>query len=420
MRWAFAIWCVLLLLRQSVFAADWPQWRGPDRDGHVRVDAAVPTSLPAEPKVLWHFKIGDGLASPVVTDGKVFYMDAQNDREVLHEIAETDGHELWRADLDATFQDPQSAPGPRCTPVVHDGYVFAQSCRGELRCFNVTNGSVVWRTSYVTNFGAVVTGEKGNAEGAARHGYAAAPLFALGGIYATVGGADGASVVCFEWLTGKVRWKSQDDTAAYAPPIFGYIHETPQIIVFTGRGLISLNPSAGQLFWRVPLKTSAARHVTTPVIEDDMIFVASHEIGLVGVKVSSDDGIAWQATKAWSHRELAINIASPVLAGGYIYGLGPEKNFICVEAKTGKLMWSQTGYITGPPDASHAAFIVMNKNILALTDGGQLVLFPADPKAFKEISRVQVCGKTWCNPAYSNGKLYLRDGRELMCVRLMD
>src|ERR1700753_82787 len=103
MRAACYIICFLTLLTHDAFAADWPQWRGMDRDGHVPAGIAVPTGLPAEPKILWHFKIGDGLASPVVAAGRVFYLDAQNGREVAHENSAVDGKEIWRADLDATF-----------------------------------------------------------------------------------------------------------------------------------------------------------------------------------------------------------------------------------------------------------------------------------------------------------------------------
>ena len=119
-----------LLLPVSTFAADWPQWRGPDRTGHVPDGVAIPTTLAAEPKILWRIKIGEGLASPVVAGGKVFYLDNQTDQEVLHALTESDGKELWRANIDGVFADDQSKPGPRCTPLVDDGRVYAQSCNG--------------------------------------------------------------------------------------------------------------------------------------------------------------------------------------------------------------------------------------------------------------------------------------------------
>ena len=183
-------------------------------------------------------------------------------------------------------------------------------------------------------------------------------------------------------------------------------------------GVIALDLSDGKLLWRSPIKTTFARHVITPNVWEDMVCVSSHEVGLIGVKISRHDK-DWQADQAWVSKEEAINFSSPVAVGEYLYGLGPSKNFMCVDLKTGKQMWSQTGEINTGAWQAHAAFIVMDKNILALTDGGQLVLFASDPQAFREISKAQVCGKTWCNPAYSDGKLFLRDAHELMCVALM-
>jgi outer membrane protein assembly factor BamB len=407
----------LLLLPLGISAADWPQWRGPDRTGHVPDGVAVPTALPAEPKILWRIKIGEGLASPVVAGGKVFYLDNQADQETLHAVAESDGHELWRANIDGVFADNQSAPGPRCTPLVDDGRVYAQSCNGELRCFNAANGSPVWNVNYTKDFSAVMIGEKGSAAGASRHGNAASPVIDGDKLYATVGGTNGEGVVCFQKATGKIIWKSQNDEAAYAAPIIAIVLGQRQLIDFSANGLIGLDLADGRLLWRTPLKTPNARHATTPVVVDDMVLVASFQIGLAGVRISRD-GADWQSTKAWAARDSAMNFASPVAVGGYVYGLGPARNFVCVEVKSGRQLWSKEGYVAGAAGSDHAAFLVMGGNILALTDGGELVLFPADPGGFKELGRVQVCGRNWCNPAYSDAKLFLRDGHELMCLSL--
>lgn len=399
-------------------AEDWPQWRGPQRDGHVPSSVAVPTNLPSEPKIVWRKPIEDGWASPVVADRKVFYLDNQDGRETVHAIGENDAKELWHADLDKSFHDGQSPAGPRCTPVVDGDRVYVQSCRGELKCLKTSDGSAIWSVNYTKDFSAKFIGEVGTSQGASRHGYTGAPLIDGDRLYASVGGTNGEGVVCFEKKTGKVIWKSQNDMAAYAAPIAEKVDGVKQLIDFVADGVMGLDLNDGKLLWRVSLKTSSARHVTTPVVDGNFVSVSSHEVGLVAVKVSHEGG-NWLATRAWVSKPEAINFSSPVLVDGFLYGLGPEKNFECVEFKTGKQMWSQTGYINTGGGTAHAAFIVMGKNILTLTDGGQLVLFAADPHAFKEIGRAQVCGKTWCNPAYANGKLFLRDTKDLICVQLM-
>jgi len=409
--------CAVLLVSHAD-AADWPQWRGPDRTGYVPKGVAVPTKLPDDPKILWRVKVGDGLSSPVIAGGKVFYSDNQEGREVLHAVSAMDAKELWHADIDKVHGDSQSLPGPRCTPVVDGDRIYAQSCRGELHCLKVSDGSLLWKVNYTTDFSAIFMGEKGQAQGATRHGNDGSPLVDGADLFAQVGGTNGESVVAFDKVSGKVIWKSQNDQASYAAPIIATIGGTRQLVVFTADAVIGLSIEKGNLLWRSPMKTTFARHAATPVVIGDIVLASSHEIGLVGIKISRE-GEGWQATRAWTSKDSAINFASPVGVGEYLYGLGPNKNFICVDPKTGKQMWSQPGYINTSGGQAYASFIVTDKNVLSLTDGGQLVLFAADPNAFKEVGKVQVCAKNWCNPAYAGGKLYLRDAHELMCVALM-
>jgi outer membrane protein assembly factor BamB len=142
---------------------------------------------------------------------------------------------------------------------------------------------------------------------------------------------------------------------------------------------------------------------------------------MIGARISraKDQFVAGQA---WLSKESAMNFSSPVAVGRYLYGLGPDKNFECVEIATGKQIWSKSGYFQSSADKSYGGFIVIGGNILCLTDGGQLVLFEANAEKFVEHGTAQICGVNWCNPAYDNGKLYLRDGNkgpgELLCVDL--
>ncbi|MBI3851937.1 MAG: PQQ-like beta-propeller repeat protein [Verrucomicrobia bacterium] len=401
---------------------DWAQWRGPMRNGHVPDSWTVPDHLPAQPKVVWRIKTGESFASPVVSGGKVFYSDNVGGKETLHAVDGANAKELWNAAIDDVHQDTQGPPAPRCTPMVDGDRVYAQSCRGELQCLSVADGKLIWRVNYPKDLGAIFIGEKGNAPGAARHGNNASPIVDGEQLIACAGGTNGASVVCFDKRTGKVIWKSQNDQAGYAAPMIAPIAGVKQVVCFTVEGVLSVARDDGRFLWRTPVKTAYARHATTPVIYDDMVVVASHQAGLIGIKISRKDDTL-NAEQVWVNKEAAMNFASPVAVGKYLYGLGPAKNIFCVEIPTGKLMWSKQGYIKTSADMAHAAFLVMGKNILISTDGGELVLITADPSECKEISRVQVCGLNWCNPAYADGKLYLREGvkstGELLCLDLL-
>ena len=413
---------VIIFLACPLRAEDWTQWRGPTRNGHVSPSTRVPTSLPVDPKVIWQLKVGEGFASPVVAGGKVFYFDNQQGHETLHAIDTADHRELWRAVVDDTFQDEQGPPGPRCTPMVDGDRVYAQSGKGELQCLRVADGKMIWRINFLKDFGASFLGEDSKVPGASEHGYTAAPVIDGERVIACVGGTNSAGVVCFDKRTGKIIWKSQDDLAAYAAPIVATLGGVKQAVCFTVPGLIGLNLTEGKLLWRVPLKTSYGRNVTTPVIVDDWVVVGSYQAGLAGVKISGD-GAALKAEQVWLNKSAAMNFSSPVAVGEHIYGLGPAKNLICVERATAKIAWSKEGFFNTAPNVSYAAFLGMGKNILVSTDGGQLILVAAEAKEFRELGRAQVCGLNWCSPAYADGRLYIRDGIKstgnLFCVELL-
>jgi outer membrane protein assembly factor BamB len=169
--------------------------------------------------------------------------------------------------------------------------------------------------------------------------------------------------------------------------------------------------------------------VTTPVVVGNIVMVASYEFSMIGVELTHESiagnvthwaaTTKWNAAVKWHTKKLMVNFASPVAVGEYLYGLGPGKNIFCLEVQTGKTMWSKEGYTPTPVESGHAAFLAMGKNLLLLTDAGELVLFAAYPAEFKELGRTQVCGANWCNPAYADGKLFVRDARELICVELL-
>jgi outer membrane protein assembly factor BamB len=129
-------------------------------------------------------------------------------------------------------------------------------------------------------------------------------------------------------------------------------------------------------------------------------------------------GAGLAAQPLWTKKELGVNFASPVAIGDHLYGLGMHKNVMCVDIATGKVDWDQTGCITSSADKAFAGFIAVGSSLLMLNDAGELILFASDPAQFNQLGRVQVCGTNWCSPAYADGKLYIRDRKELRCVEI--
>ena len=170
------------------------------------------------------------------------------------------------------------------------------------------------------------------------------------------------------------------------------------------------------------MKTDYGRHVAAPLSHKDMVVAGSHQVGLQGIRIARE-GDKLSAATVWKNIEAQPNITHGVRVGNHYYGLGDPAKLVCVDIATGKTEWSEDSLSFPDPKRAMAAFIVMDKNILSLSSGGELCLFAASPKSFTELGRTQVCGINWCMPAYADGKLYVRDGIKkkggnLICVVL--
>lgn len=418
-----ALVATLLCSGPGIRAADWPQFRGPERTGFLPVAPGLPAQLPSSLPVAWRVKAGEGFASPVVAAGQVYLFDNQEGRETLRALAASDGRELWRAAVDECFKDSQGPPGPRCTPVVDGDRVYAQSCRGELHCLSVADGKKLWGVNFSRDFGAVFIGEKGNAPGATRHGNNGSPLVDGDLLYASVGSTNGAGMVAFDKRTGAVKWKSGNEVAAYAPPVISRTWRPRQLVNFMADAVLGFDPDTGRQLWRFPLKTAFARHVMTPLLyeRENLVVIGSHQTGLIGVRVKAEGG-GYVAAEAWRRMEAAPNFASGFWFARSYYGLGPSRNLVCVDLATGTMRWSQDSWISSSADKAHAGFVFDASRALALLDDGQLILWEPRPAGYRELGRTQVCGVNWCQPAVADGRLYVREGLkgpgQLICLGL--
>jgi outer membrane protein assembly factor BamB len=393
-------------------AGDWPQWRGVNRD--ARAETPV-SSLPKDAKPAWRLPVGPGFSAPVVANGKLVYLDEQNAKEVAHCVDADTGKPLWNTPFADSAGD-EWGKGPRCTPFIDGDRVYAQSMNGEFHCLSLENGKPIWGFSF-EKYGIAFSTK--SAEGtASRRGNNGSGVIDGDRVFVPVGAKD-ASIVCLDKKTGKELWKSGSDEAAYSSFVVATLSETKQLVAFTAEALTGVDLKTGETLWRVPFRTGAKRHAATPVIVGDTVTVNSQTIGLVCTRVSKEDG-KWNATQAWVNKPLTINLATPVFVDGHFYTYGPirTKDYVCVDAATGATKWTQGGFGIGKDQTDYASSIVVGKNVLILTYDGQLVLIAANPEKYTELGRIQACGKTWSYPAFANGKLYVRDGRELQCLDL--
>ena len=408
-----ALFLSILGSTSNVSAADWPQWRGPARTGHS-LGAKAPAALPREASPVWRSPVGGGFSGVIVAGRTLVYLDENGSREIAHALDAKTGTELWQLDYADVFRDEWGA-GPRATPIIDGERVYVQSCNGEFRCLKLKDGTVLWRTSFEKDFGVKFLGSKANDGTATRRGSNGSGVIDGDRLIVPVGSTNGASLVCFDKLTGKVLWQSGNDEAAYSSFMAATLAGVRQVVAFTADALLGADIATGRILWRVPLKTNAKRHAASPVILGDRVVVNSHSIGMVCFEISRA-GAGLKAAQAWVNKELLINLATPVAVNGFLYSQGPSGDYVCVDAANGKVKWSQAGF--GGTKKDYSSTISAGDKLLVLTEGGQLILLAANPEKYTELGRTQACGNTWSFPALANGKLFVRDGRQLACFDL--
>jgi outer membrane protein assembly factor BamB len=412
--------CVsLAVLSISVHAADWPQWRGPNRDAVV-VDQNHPLNqLPAEPKVLWKIDAGPGQSSPVIAGGKVVFLDAQNEQETAHCVEAASGKILWSVPLGPTvIFSPEYGGGPRCTPLIDGDRVYAQTSAGEFRCLALADGRVLWKVSFSDDYGATWLGNRSGEPAAKetasrRHGNNGSAAVDGDRIFVPVGSPDGATLVCFDKKNGKEIWRAGSDNTAYSSVMVGTLAGVRQAVHFTADALMGVDVADGRILWRVPLKTSAKRHACTPVISGDSVTVASTSIGMLRFGITKS-GPEFKAEPVWSARNLKTNICTPTLVGKNLYtlGSGDRADLMCLDLETGDPLWAQRGF------GDYTSITAVNDKLLALTSAGELLLLKANPASYEELGRTQLCARTWASPAYADGKIYVKDEAHLIALAL--
>lgn len=319
----------LVLLASTAPAADWPQWLGPRRDGSSPEKVAP---WKGQLKVAWRQPVGEGHSSPIVAGGKVFLHSRVKDKD-QEEIASFDiktGQPGWRFAYERGKFDSPFGLGPRATPAIVDGKLYAFGATGFLTCVNLADGQKVWQIETLKQFKAANL----------FFGASCSPLVEGDNVVVDVGGK-GASVVAFKKADGQVAWKTLDDRASYSSPVAIGEGKSRQLLQLTQQGLVSLNPATGALFWKFPFVDKINESSTTPVLIGNLILASSVTLGSVGLKMTTDDGKP-AIEPEWKNTDLNCYFSTPVAVGKeHIYMVTgkllppPESILQCVEVATG-------------------------------------------------------------------------------------
>ncbi|MHB0957450.1 MAG: PQQ-binding-like beta-propeller repeat protein [Pirellulaceae bacterium] len=408
-------------------AEDWPQWRGPTRDGVWRETGLIDT-FPA-PRLAWKWSvaIGAGYCGPTVANGRVYVMDRQTEPKEVERVLcfdEQSGQPLWVHAYACQYGGISYTAGPRASVTLDAGRAFALGSTGHLHCLDAASGQVLWHRDLNQEYRIRMP----------EWGIAAAPLVVEDLVILQIGGRDGACVIGLETASGVERWRALDDRASYSAPIRIEQAGEPVVIVWNGDAMVGLDPRKGKVWWRVEFPPrNMPIGVPTPVVEGDRVFVSSFYDGSLMVRLG---GPPPTAEKLWSQRgsnerntqALHCMISTPLMLGGYVYGVDSYGELRCLRADTGERVWEDQ---TATPRArwSNIHMVRQADRVWMFNERGELIIAKLAPTGFEEISRAQLIepttdqlsqrgGVCWSHPAFANQHVFARNDKQLVCARL--
>ncbi len=414
------------LLCVDVFAAEWPQWRGPNRDGVWSEEGIVKDFGDAQLPVLWRTPVSNGYSGPTVADGRVYVTDrltspAQVERVLCFDAGT--GKPVWSYSYECDYEKIQYRDGPRAAPTICDGRVYTLGTMGHLFCFDAAKGDVLWRKNPKADYSV----------GVPIWGIAAAPLVEKDLVIVQVGGKGGACLIAFDKVSGQERWRALNDRASYSAPVVIEQAGTRVLVCWTGDSIAGLDPLTGKLHWQYPFKPARmVINIATPVFANGYLFFSGFYDGSLLLKVDPDKLAVeevWQRRGASESNTDSLHccISTPVILGDYIYGVDSYGELRCLDLLTGDRVWES---LEAVPKArwSNIHLVRHEDRIWMFNERGELIISRLSPEGFHQISRAKIIEPTdgqldqrdvcWTHPAFAHKRLYVRNDRELICIDL--
>lgn len=401
---ATALISLLTVALSPVHADDWPQFLGPERSGHSKETIAAPKGAA---KILWQRQVGAGFAGPAVAGDRLILHHRVGNQSRLEAMDVKSGKTLWQVDYSTGYRDDFGFDeGPRSTPTIDGGSVFAYGAEGQIHAVSVADGKSLWSVDTRKELGS----DKGF------FGSAGSPLVVGDKLVVPVGGRRDAGVVAFDVDTGNISWQSTDDEASYSSPVRTKLAGEDSVLVWTRDRLVDLDPENGDLRRAFPFRArmQSSINAATPLVIDGKVFLSAvYGVGAVLLEPSADG-----FEPVWADRNVFSNhYATSVYHEGYLYGFHGAihtggASLRCIELATGKLMWDVQ-------DIRSGSVLVAGHDLVVLPETGELVIGKASPQGFKAAHRSRILRpEVRAAPALSNGVLYARDPRQLVAIDL--
>jgi outer membrane protein assembly factor BamB len=389
---------LFLSMTASLFAQDWPQWRGVNRDGKVSGFEA-PQQWPAELDVKWKVTVGLGDASPVVAGGKLYSFTRVGGDEVTICLDAATGKEIWQNKYPAlAIAGPASSqhPGPRSTPAVGEGKIVTLGIGGVVSCLDAATGKMIWRNEeYTKELPQFFTG--------------LSPIILKGMCIVHLGGKEKGSIVAFDLKTGNQKWLLASDGPSYSSFALMTIDGKTQVVDLTEKSLIGVDPEKGKLLWQFPVPfENRYYNAASPVIDGQNVIITGQGQGTKAVKIQKQ-GNEYVTQELWKNTELGTKWNTPVLKDGFLYGLSDTRKLYCMNAKTGETVWVDTKMQNDFGEIVDAGSL-----LIALPQTSNLVIFKPDNKIYSEVAVIKVAEPpVYSFPILSGNKIFIKDKESL-------
>lgn len=396
-----------LALVATTASADWPQWRGPARDG--RSDVAPRPSWPRALRPGWKASVGLGHASPVVVGGTAYVFAREGDDEVASALDLASGRRLWRQSYPAPYTMNSAAtshgPGPKSTPTLGGGRLYTFGISGTLSCFDASSGKVVWRRTFADQ----------HKETAPAFGTAQSPLLDGDRLVVHVGGDGDGALLSLDAATGATRWALKGYGPAYASPVAAELDGVRQYVLQTQAHLMGVDAAKGEALWTLPFTTPYEQNSVTPVVSAGTVIYSGLDRGIHAMRPRRQAG-RWTTDEAWRNEELSLYMSSPVLDGKRLFGFSHKKKgeFFCLDVDTGRTLWRSEGR-----QGENAALVAVGRDLLLLKDDAELVVIRMDADRFAPVATYTVAqSATWAHPAPTAQGVLVKDQDSLALLRL--
>ncbi len=430
---------ILPILSATAFADDWPQWNGPGGKGIVTEDDIIDTVPASGLKAIWRKPVSYGFSGPAVANGLVYVTDyVRKSGEITNNPSKRDeltgqerilcfnaktGEQVWEHKYDRDYA--VSYPGgPRVVPTIHNGQLYAIGAEGNLTCLNAKTGDVRWKHDFAKEYGAETP----------LWGHSAPPLVYKGTLICLVGGK-GSLIVAFDLETGKEKWKTLsseegEEGTGYCPPTIIKHGGVDQLLVWSPTALYSLNPDTRKVYWQFGLNPGYRMSILPPMLDGNMLYTAGESQKSLMLELDPAKPAAKEVWRGNPRNSVYFATNYGHFESGYIYGADINGMMVCARASDGKRMWQTTQLTMGKENqrkANHTSAFTMKlkgDKYLMFTDAGDVVSATMNPEGYKETGRFHAIEPTeniyrrtvvWTYPAISDGSLFLRNGKEIVC-----